>query len=743
MIHLPALISDLALILVTAAIVTLLFRKWNQPVVLGYLLAGILVGPHFKILPTVRDVESIKIWAEIGVIFLLFSLGLEFSFKKLSSVGRGASLTAAIEVLFMLLVGFSVGQMLGWSKMDSLFLGGILCISSTTIILRAFEELNLKKTGFAKIVFGVLVVEDLVAILLLVFLSTFALTQTVSGPELAFSSLKLGFFLIVWFLAGIFLIPTLLRWAKPLMSSETLLVLSLGLCLLMVVIATQAGFSAALGAFVMGSLLSETVEGERLEELIMPVRNFFAAVFFVSVGMLIDPFVLKDQWFAVVLISFVTVVGKIISSTSGALLSGYSLKTSIQTGFSLAQIGEFSFIIASLGLTLGVVSPFLYPVAVSVSVITTFATPYLIKWSDPFAEALHFKARTLSPGLGAWLDRLEVSSTANVQSLQKNESANWVFRILLNSVIVIALTLGVETFFPDLLRNIFPGNDMTNVISFWTALIVSLPFLWGIVHGSILEFSGVKSFQDLKKATSLSVLGLIGRVFLAISLLAFLISRFTSLWTGAGVALLFFVGIGLFSIRNLATIYGWFEKRFLQNLNEKEILEIEKQKLKPILAPWDAHLEEISIPPESKSIGRSLIDLGLKESLGVSIALIERGQRQILAPDRNEILMAHDRIHLIGTDSQIRKAQTFLSESLPISQNSDFALESLDVSETNPLVGKSLRESGLREMTGGMVVGIERNGERILNPDSNLKIENFDRLWIVGDREKIKMRRNF
>ena len=370
MIHLPDLIQDLGLILMAAALVTILFKKLKQPVVLGYLIAGFLVGPNFAFLPTVKDHASILIWAEIGVIFMLFGLGLEFSFKKLKKVGKSASITASFEILCMLGCGYLTGQLLGWSKMDSLFLGGILSISSTTIIVRAFDELNLKGRSFVSLVFGVLIVEDLIAILLLVLLSSVAVTQSLSGSELLFSALRLGFFLIIWFLLGIYLLPVLLRNFREHLSDETMLIVSLGLCLMMVVIATQVGFSPALGAFVMGSILAETPKGQRIEQLLLPVKNLFSAIFFVSVGMLINTRILLSHFDIILLIAVVTIAGKFVSSLIGALLSGRSLKSSVQAGMSLAQIGEFSFIIATLGVTLKVTSDFLYPIAVAVCALT-------------------------------------------------------------------------------------------------------------------------------------------------------------------------------------------------------------------------------------------------------------------------------------------------------------------------------------------------------------------------------------
>jgi CPA2 family monovalent cation:H+ antiporter-2 len=383
MAHVPHLITDLALILFAAGVVSLLFKKLNQPVVLGYIIAGLLVSPNYSLFPTVTEVDSIKIWAEIGVIFLLFSLGLEFSFKKLVKVGSTAAITGLFEVTAMLITGYFAGQLLGWGKMDSIFLGGIIAISSTTIIFRAFDELGLKAKKFTGTVIGILVIEDLAAVLLMVLLSTLAVSQKFQGGEMLASVFKLGFFLVLWFLMGIYLLPGLLKKLSKHISDETLLIISIALCLGMVLFAANVGFSAALGAFIMGSILAETTQAERIVQVLKSVKDLFGAVFFVSVGMLINPGILITYIVPVILLTFIVMLGKTFFVTSGALISGVPLKQSVQAGTSLSQIGEFSFIIATLGLTLGVTSDFLYPIAVGVSVITTFTTPYMIRFAEP------------------------------------------------------------------------------------------------------------------------------------------------------------------------------------------------------------------------------------------------------------------------------------------------------------------------------------------------------------------------
>ena len=478
--HLPDLISDLALILISAGIITLLFKWLKQPLVLGYIVAGLLAGPYVQIFPTVVDVENINLWAEMGVVFLLFALGLEFSFKKLMNVGSTAFITAMTEVITMLIVGYLVGHLLGWSTMNSIFLGGMLSMSSTTIIIKAFDDLGLRSQRFTGIVFGTLVVEDLVAIIMMVLLSTMAVSQEFAGEEMIGSILKVAFFLILWFLVGIFIIPAFLKKVKKLMNDETLLVIALGLCLGMVVVATKTGFSAALGAFIMGSILAETIEAERIEHIIKPVKDLFGAIFFVSVGMLVDPAVLVQYAWPVILITLVTIVGKAFFSSFGVLLSGQPLKTSIQSGFSLAQIGEFAFIIAALGVSLKVLDEYVYPIIVAVSVITTFTTPYFIRLSGPFAEWLY---KVLPDKTRDFLDRYSSGTkTINHESDWRKLLKIYVGKVLIHSVLLTAILLLSTQVIHPLLVEKFPAMDMWgNIIMSVLTLLLMVPFLAGLV----------------------------------------------------------------------------------------------------------------------------------------------------------------------------------------------------------------------------------------------------------------------
>ncbi len=728
MLHLPELIQDLGFILIAAAVVSLIFKRFKQPVVLGYLIAGIIVGPHVSITPTVVEADSLKIWAEIGVIFLLFGLGLEFSFKKLAKVGVSVSITAVFEIVFMIGLGFLAGLFLGWSTMDSLFLGGILSISSTTIIVRAFDELNLKSRRFVKVVFGVLIVEDLVAVLLLVLLSTVAVTRSFSGAELVLSALKLMFFVIIWFVLGIYSLPTFLQKIRKHLNDETTLIVALGLCLLMVIVATKTGFSAALGAFVMGSILAETRDGKTIESLLNPVKNLFAAIFFVSVGMLIDPIVLKNHFGVILFLTVITIVGKLLSTTLGALISGQSLRHSVQAGMSLAQIGEFSFIIATLGLTLKVTSEILYPIAVAISGITTFTTPYLIRLSDPLCAWIE---KVLPSDLKLRLERYQsnVSSSASGRT-QSYWSING-SKIILNAVIVLGFVYFARKYLSPFVFERF--GDSTPVFLCLTSLVllISSPFLWALAISQ-------SAYHSNNTIRSVETFFSLFRMALGVTLVGFIIRQFIP-FKGVSSILVFTLFVLSFVLMKLAKpIYVRMEKIFISNLEDRQK---STHSHRPQLAPWDATLAEYVLSPESELVAMTLRECALKERFGVTITLIERGNKRIIAPSRDEFLFPYDRLFLIGTDEQLSKALDVIEvkeEKQSVEGLEVYGLEPVLLSDNSLFRGKSIRDSGLREKVNGLIVGLERNGLRILSPDSSTVLHPHDLIWIVGDRIKIQ-----
>lgn len=734
--HLPSMIEDLALILGIAAAVTLIFKRLRQPAVLGYIVAGFLVGPHTDLLGGLIDSSNIKLWGELGVIFLLFALGLEFSFKKLLRVGGAAGVTAIFEISVMLALGFFIAyDFLGWDVMNSLFLGGIISISSTSIIVRTLEDVGLKNRKFVGLVMGVLVIEDLVAVLLMVLLSTVAVTRQFAGLDMLKSIAKMIFFISVWFTGGMVLLPGFFKRAQKLLSEETLLVIAVGLCLLMVVFANRMGLSAALGAFVTGSLLAETIEGERIHHLIRPVRDLFSAVFFISVGLLIDPHAISERGGVIALLTVVVILGKTLSVSLGSLMAGQSLKHSVQTGMTLAQIGEFSFIIATVGLSFGVISADLYPVAVAVSVVTAFTTPLMIRSSE---KAFNRFEKILP---AKWVvslynyERISFALSANRQWRAIFKS--YLTKIFLNTAIVGAMFLLMR-------RVVCPwflarGLDALVAKSVCAALLLLLssPFLWAVAFGEtqnedLLNFLGA---HDIRVPES--ILSAV-RSLLAIALVDVMLAQFVGGAAAAAATFATLAVVGLFLFPSLDRLYHWFEKRFLTNFYDETSPQRQFQ-IRRALAPWDAHITEFEVPQEAPYVGRPLHELSVREHYGVTIAMIERGKLRILAPGRNEVLMPYDVVFVIGNDEQLIRFKTFLdhaSDALVV-EDEVFTLEKWEIPAGSPFARKNIRESGLREATRGLVVGVERLGHRILNPESSFMLEEGDLLWIVGDRDRI------
>lgn len=734
--HLPHLIQDLGLILVVAGLTTLLFKWLKQPVVLGYLLAGLLVGPQLPLFPTITEIENIKIWAEIGVIFLLFTLGLEFSFKKLLNIGGPASVTGLIEISAMLGVGFILGKLMGWPVMDCIFLGGILSIASTTIIIRAFDEQGVKGKKFADLVFGVLIVEDLVAVVLMVLLATISVSREFAGMEMLLSILKLAFFLVLWFIAGIFFIPSFLSRVQKHLNDETLLILAIGFCLLMVILASLAGFSPALGAFIMGSILAETIQAERIEHIITPVKNLFGAVFFVSVGMLINPAILVDYAGPILLITLVFVFFKVLHVTLGAVISGQPLKTAVYAGMSMGQIGEFSFIIATLGVTLKVTSSYLYPIAVAVSAITTFSTPYMIKAAGP----LYNKIEKTLPD--KWLKTLVRYSTG-AQTI--NSAGDWqlVLRsFIVTSVFTMAVCVGIIILFAEGVHKVV-YNNMDNY--FWATIItVALcllaisPFLWVLVMRKLQPGSFANLWANKRYHGPLLLLRLI-RAGIAIAIVTATFIAFFPMSYAISSALII-IAIVLFFARRIHAFYLRLETRFFYNFNQREIVEARINRKE--LAPWDAHIAQYILPVGSPCMGMTLEELAIREKIGVNIAMIKRGDvYTIIAPARHERVYPGDRMFVIGTDEQLDAFKEFIqpdAEQQRLDEQHDIVLKKVVIDDHSFMLGKSIRESAVREKTQGLVVGIERGGRRILNPESYTVFELDDKVWIVGDAELIE-----
>lgn len=733
--HLPTLIKDLGLILIVAGLTTLLFRRLKQPVVLGYILAGFIVGPKFALFPTVTEVENIRIWADIGVIFLLFTLGLEFSFKKLLNIGGPASVTGLIEITGMLAVGFLLGKAMGWPVMDCIFLGGILSIASTTIIIRAFDELNVKSKKFAELVFGVLIIEDLVAVVLMVLLTTISVSREFAGVEMLESILKLAFFLMLWFIAGIFFIPSFLSRVQKHLNDETLLVLSLGFCLAMVIFASYAGFSPALGAFIMGSILAETIQAERVEHIVKPVKNLFAAVFFVSVGMLINPSVLVEYAGPILIITTVLILFKVLFVTVGAIISGQPIRVSLFAAMSMGQIGEFSFIIATLGVTLNVTSNYLYPIAVAVSALTTFSTPYMIKAANP----LYNRLDSILPE--RWKKLLVRYSTGaqNVSTL-----GDW--QLVLRSFVLISLfTLiicaGIIVIYLEVVYDkiVIRVDDfmLATIITVILCLLTISPFLWALSMRKLQPQAFARLWSNTRHHGPLIVLRLL-RLGLAVTIVGALLIVFLPIKVALITAVVL-IGLILLFAKKIHAFYLTVEERFFTNFNQREIQHAKIHRKE--LAPWDAHISQYKLPVGSACIGKTLSELRLREHIGVNVAMIKRGRVEtVIAPTGATMLFPGDRVYVIGTDEQLDDFNDYIQPEVDNTDKSGrkVVLKKLPVPDESHLVGKSIKESQIRENTSGIIVGIERGGRRMLNPESDTVFEPDDKVWVVGDAQLIK-----
>jgi CPA2 family monovalent cation:H+ antiporter-2 len=728
--HLPALIQDLAIILAVAGITTLLFQKIRQPVVLGYLVAGLIVGPYTPPIQFVKDIEGIRIWGELGVVFLMFSLGLEFSFRKLARVGGTASMTALTEVVFMMGIGYGCGKLLGWNATDGLYMGAILSISSTTIIIKALDELKLKTRRFAELIFGALIVEDLLAILLLVGLTTISTQESISGLVLLSAAGKHILVVAGWIIAGYFLLPRLMAYVGKIGNNELITVVSLALCLGLVVVAAKFHYSAALGAFIMGSILAETSLLHRIESRMESLRDLFGAIFFVSIGMMIDPKVLWEHKETVLLFSVVTIVGKILSTTLGTLLSGQTLRNSVQVGFGLAQIGEFSFIIAGLGVTLGVTSDFIYPIAVAVSLVTTFTTPYLIKLSGPAAakieEMLPQRTRALLTRYALW------SESRHTGQHGKKAFYLQLLRWGVNGLIVsVVFVVTAEVALPHLSGYGFTSEVVLKAAVWLGALLLSAPFVWAMLtafsrkahqHGELTRWF-------FRVAAVLWVGGLSTEFFPA---------RYVML----GIAAVLIALFGFF-YRRLERSYTWFERRFLSTFDHDDKKGEERNSSAELqrLAPWDAHLVKLVVHPNAKIAAQRIEEAKLRKRCGINIVVIHRGEKTIVSPLPSEILLPGDELLVLATDEQIEK---FRDEVEPprevldrVRTATDYEMRHLRLTNHSPFTAQSIRNSGIREVYGAIVVGLERKKERSINPDSDLHLESGDILWVVGEKKHL------
>lgn len=753
--HLPTIITDLAMILLVAGVTTILFKKINQPLVLGYIIAGFITGPNFVFFPTVADKVNVQAWSEIGVIFLLFALGLEFSFYKLKKVGSTAFVSTAVIIFSMLFVGYGVGQLLGWSHMDSIFLGGMLSMSSTAIIIKAFDDLQLREKSFTEVVFGVLIVEDIAGIAMMVILATIAVaTSGISTVELALSVGRLVFFLVLWFVAGMYLIPTFFKKAQKLMTDETLVVVSIGLCLGMVYLATSLGFSSALGAFIMGSLIAEAPNAEHIEHLVSPIKDLFGAVFFVSVGMMVNPALLLDYAVPVAVLVATTILGQLFFSTCGVLAAGQKLHTAVLCGFSLTQIGEFSFILATLGMNLGVTSDFLYPIIVAVSVITTFTTPFFINAAEPAYAKL---VSILPQRFLDWLERYTDNNDIKGDQDWKNLLTDYVLHMVIYATLLFAIMLGSSLYLlPYLQDNL--QLPYANFIAAAATFLVMAPLLRAILvnRAGSAELFSILWFKRRANHLPLMIL-ILGKVLLASCSLYFI---FNDLMGIHGILAFGAIIVAVYFIASSDWLMGEYlriESRFLVNLNEKHMRK-HREAQGGEQGHWfdeELYLAYYKVADNSPIIGKTMKQLAVRQYYGCNVLQIRTPQATIDMPGGEVMVTKGANLLLIGSASQLKimdaaiiqrhlelhrlwgpvTMRQFMLEDHAYAPEQQFLSLAITIDKHSPILGTSLKAADLRQKWSCLVIGLERGAFTITNPNVSLVFEENDLLWVLGKQK--------
>ena len=740
------MIKDLALMLVVAGVVTIIFKRLKQPLVLGYIMAGFLVSPHMPYTASVADRENVQLWADIGVMFLLFSLGLDFSFKKILKMGASPIISTITIIFSMSMLGIVVGHAFNWSKMDCIFLGGMLAMSSTTIIYKAFDDLGLRQQQFASLVMSVLILEDILAIVMMVMLSAIASGNNPNGGQMLGSIIKIGFFLILWLVVGIFAIPLFLRRVRKLINNEVLLIVSLGLCCAMAVFSTEVGFSSAFGAFIMGSILAETIEAERIEKLVEPVKNLFGAIFFVSVGMLVDLQILVNYALPIIALVLTILIGQATLGSLAFMLGGESLKSAMRCGFSMAQIGEFSFIIASLGLSLGVISDFLYPVVVAVSVITTFLTPYMIRLATPAYSALE---HWLPSRIIRALNHLSTSRPdTKEQSKWKRLLTQMTVYTVVYSILSSAVIALMFTFVLPFMRRLLPGWELhwyANAITGLLTVICIAPFL----RAMVMKKNHSEEWKALWAESNRNRLPLLFTVlvrgFIAVSFVFYICNYLSRFSSAVMITLGVLVIVMIVFSRTVKHRSILLERLFINNLRSRDIEAQVHGKKRPYyegkLLDRDIHIADFEVPADSQWMGQTLKQLSLGHKYGVHVSSIMRGGHRLNIPDGDYIIFPGDRLQAIGSDEQLAKLghalkTELLGEDYDV-ESREMKLRQLIIGADSPFVGKTLEESGIRSLYSCMVVGLEEGKENLSSVSPKRRFEEGDIIWVVGEQESL------
>ena len=740
------MIQDLALMLVVAGVVTIIFKKLKQPLVLGYILAGFLVSPHMTYTASVVDTDNIQLWADIGVMFLMFSLGLDFSFKKILKMGASPIISTATIIFSMSMLGVFVGHLFGWSQMDCTFLGGMLAMSSTTIIYKAFDDLGLRQQQFAGLVMSVLILEDILAIVMMVMLSAIAEGSSPNGSQMLGSILKIIFFLVLWLVVGIFAIPLFLRSVRKLINAEVLLVVSLGLCCAMAVFSAKVGFSSAFGAFIMGSILAETIEAERIEKLVEPVKNLFGAIFFVSVGMLVDPKIIIDYAGPIALLVLTILIGQSIFGSLSFMLGGESLKSAMRCGFSMAQIGEFSFIIASLGLGLGVISDFLYPVVVAVSVITTFLTPYMIRLATP---AYNMLEKRLPTRLIKLLNHLSMSHpNTTEQSKWKQLLTQMTINTVVYSILSMATIALMFTFALPFFRKITSGwgqDWYANIITGVLTVICISPFLRAMVMKKNRSEEWKALWAESNRNRLPLLFTILVRGTIAVSFVFYICHHLSQFSSAIIITLGIIVVILIILSRSVKHRSIVLERLFINNLRSRDIEAQIHGKKRPLyegkLLDRDIHIAEFDVPYDSQWMGQTLKQLSLGSKYGIHVSSIMRGGHRLNIPDGDYVIFPGDKLQVIGSDDQLSKLSNALKEEVlgedPNIEDREMKLRQLIIGSNSPFIGKTLEESGIRSLFSCMVVGLEEGKENLSRVSPKRRFEEGDIIWVVGEKESL------
>ncbi len=737
--HLPVLISDLALILLCAAVMSLLFKKLKQPVILGYIVAGFLAGPYMPFTDTIVDAEAIKTWAEIGVIFLLFSLGLEFSFKKLLKIGSAPVVATILILLSMIFIGIGIGAVFKWGFMDGLYLGGMIAMSSTSIIIKALDDLGLKQKKFTSLIFSVLILEDIVAIIMMILFGTLGKGGSIDSQEIFKSVISMVFYLVLWFVAGIYFVPLILKKCKSYLNNETLLIVSLTLCFLMVYAASIAGFSAAFGAFVMGSILAETTESEHIEHITAPIKDLFGAIFFVSVGMMIVPEMLVKYWLPILVVTFAVLVLRTIVSVFSFMAGGTNFRTSVECAMSLAPVGEFSFIIATLGISLGAISEHIYPIIVSVSVVTTFVTPYMIKLAKPIADKIEPHIPEKFKREIARNESASESARTNRQWRQLHKDS--AITVMVYTVLSIAIIKVCEyTLFPYL-SNIVP-EIWARVLTLIVSLVALLAFVRPIVVKGLYDEHYWELWNDKYFNRAPLVLLSAFRALIAVTLVTYAIhNMFCSTWVVLGGTIMFAVAMWILS-RQLIKGQNHLESVFMSNFNSKE--NNADAGFARDLMDRNLHLTELQMPVNSKWCGKTVGEANWGRLYGVHITSILRDSCRINIPSIDMQLFPGDKIQLIGSDDnltlfamELKKEENMVKLDSTTSDNT-IEMARVVIPTGSCYDGKKIKESQIRKDFRCMIVGLDRGADNLIRPLPDNEILGGDMLWVAGESSDIK-----